>query len=69
MVQVEGSTGALSLRQPVDREERELYRLTIRLSDTLHTTDITQILLVSTVPILHTLLSSIPYIFVDKVSL
>jgi len=66
VVQVEGSTGALSLRQPVDREERELYRLTIRLSDTLHTTDITQILLVS---ILHTLLSSIPYIFVDKVSL
>jgi hypothetical protein len=30
----------------VDREQRELYRLTIRLSDTLHTTDISQILLV-----------------------
>ncbi len=30
----------------MDREQRELYRLTIRLSDTLHTTDISQILLV-----------------------
>jgi hypothetical protein len=36
----------VTLRQPVDREQRELYRLTIRLSDTLHTTDISQILLV-----------------------
>ncbi len=36
----------MTLRQPVDREQRELYRLTIRLSDTLHTTDISQILLV-----------------------
>ncbi len=44
--QIEGSTGAVTLRQPVDREQRELYRLTIRLSDTLHTTDISQILLV-----------------------
>jgi hypothetical protein len=44
--QIEGSTGVVTLRQPVDREQRELYRLTIRLSDTLHTTDISQILLV-----------------------
>ncbi len=44
--QIEGSTGAVTLRQPVDREQRELYRLTIRLSDTIHTTDISQILLV-----------------------
>ena len=32
----------------MDREQRELYRLTIRLADSLHTTDISQILLVST---------------------
>jgi hypothetical protein len=38
----------------VDREQRELYRLTIRLSDTLHTTDISQILLVGFSDTLHT---------------
>jgi hypothetical protein len=46
--QLDRSTGALSLKQPVDREQRDLYRLTIRLSDSVHNTDISQILLVST---------------------
>jgi Cadherin domain len=45
--QLDLRSGALSLQQPVDREQRELYRLTIRLSDSVHTTDISQILLVS----------------------
>jgi hypothetical protein len=46
--QLDRTSGTLTLRQPVDREQRELYRLTIRISDSIHTTDISQILLVST---------------------